>query len=220
MHARLSFAVAGALAALATLPATGAAQGSFEGVVTFQMSMGPSGGQSMQYSIKNGKARWDISTPGGNMFMLVTEGGKTMDMVIPERRMYMERSMGDMAAKADSAGAKAKINWTGKKETIAGYECEHATVTDADGSATDLCLAKGLGVFVGMGGAQGGRGGMGMGGDWQGHLGEAFPLKVEHGGQVVMQATKVEKQSLDDSIFQVPDGYQKMTMPMGGRGGE
>lgn len=218
MHARLSLVVAGAVAALATLPAAAAAQGPFEGVVTFQMTMGQQGNQSMQYSIKNGKARWDISTPGGEMFMLLKDGGKTMDMVMPTRQMYMERANGDMAAKADSA--QTKLTWTGKKETIAGYECEHATLTDQDGSPTDICLAKGLGVFVGMGGSPGGRGGMGAGGDWQGHLGEMFPLKVEHNGQVVLQATKVEKKSLDDSMFEVPSGFHKMSMPMGGRGGE
>ncbi len=216
MHMRISLLVAGAVAAA---PYAAAAQNPFEGVVTFQMTMGQMGNQSMQYSTKGGKVRWDISTPGGDMFILLNDGGKTMDMVMPARGIYMERSAGDVPAMADSAAANAKLTWTGKKETIAGYECEHATLTDPNGVPTDLCLAKGLGAFVGMGGSAGGRGGMGMGGDWQGHLGQMFPLKVERAGQVEMQATKVEKQPLDDSLFTVPNGLQKMNMPMGRGGG-
>lgn len=216
MHSYLSFITAGAIAALVTLPAPATAQGAFEGVVTFQMNAGPQGNQTMQYSAKNGKARWDISMPGagGEMFVLMKDGGKTMDMVVPSQQMYMERSGADIVAMADSAADNAKIKWTGKKETVAGYECEHATITDKDGTSTDACLAKGLGQFMGMGGAPGGRGS--MSGAWQGHLGQMFPLKIEHQGQLVLQATKIEKQSLDDAIFQIPSGFQKMSMP-GGR---
>ena len=215
MHSYLSLITAGAIAALVTLPAPASAQSAFEGVVTFQMSAGPQGIQTMQYSTKHGKARWDISMPGGNnMFVLMKDGGKTMDMVMPSRQMYLERSDADVAAIADSVADKVKINWTSKKETIAGYECEHATITETDGTSTDACLAKGLGQFVGMGGGPGGRGS--MSGAWQGHLDQMFPLKIEHQGQLVLQATKIEKQSLDDAIFQIPSGFQKMSMP-GGR---
>jgi hypothetical protein len=38
----------------------------------------------------------------------------------------------------------------GLDETIAGHECEHATVADAAGKSSDVCLAKDPGTFMGM----------------------------------------------------------------------
>ncbi|HEU4988460.1 MAG: DUF4412 domain-containing protein [Gemmatimonadota bacterium] len=219
MNARISRALAAA-AAVATLalPAAATAQGTFEGVVTFQVSAGPGGQQTMQYSVKGDKVRMDMSAGGMSMFTLYDGATKTVDMVMPMRQMYMERAIDNDQAMADSAAAKVKIEWTGQKETIAGRECEHANVTDGEGQTSDICLAKGMGPFMRMNGGMGGRGrGMrgGMGGGWEGHLGQAFPLKVTRNGQVEMLATKIEAKSLDDATFRVPDGYQKMQMPMG-----
>lgn len=217
MHARTSLMVAAA-AALVVLPAGATAQGSFEGVVTFQVSAGPGDQQIVRYSAKGDRVRMDISAQGMDMFTLFNRATKTMDVVIPMRQMYMERSVEDAQAMADSAAASAKIDWTGTKETIAGYECEHANITDEQGQTTDVCLAKGLGTFAQMGGGMGGRGRGGMGGGWEGHIGQEFPLKVTQGGSVEMIVTNIEKKSLDDSLFAIPNGYQKMDMPMGGGG--
>ncbi len=207
------------VAALAASPARATAQGTFEGVVTFQMHAGPDGQQTMQYSVKGDKVRMDVSARGMQMFALFDGATKTMDMVIPMRQMYMERSAADAQAMVDSAVAASKIHWTGRKETIAGYECEHATFTDQKGQATDVCLAKGLGTFVPMGGGPGGRGRGAMSGGWESRIGQQFPLKVVQDGNVELLVTSVEKKPLDDSLFTIPAGYQKMEMPMGGRRG-
>lgn len=215
MNARIPRALAAA-AAVATLalPSTTMAQGAFEGVVTFQVTAGTGGEQTMQYSVKGNKVRMDVTAGGMSMFTLYDGATKTVDMVMPMRQMYMERAVDNEQAMADSAAAKAKIDWTGKKETIAGRECEHANVTDGQGQTSDVCLAKGMGPFMRMNGGMGRGRGMG-GGGWEGHIGQAFPLKVIRNGQVEMLATKIEEKPLDDSIFRIPDGYQKMQMPMG-----
>ena len=218
MRARTSSSLLVAALAVATLGALPAgAQNTFEGVVTFQVNTGSGGEQSMQYSVKGNKVRMDVSAQGMQMFTLFDGNSKTIDIVIPTRQMYMERSAADAQHVADSAMANTKIDWTGRKETIAGYECEHANITDDEGKTTDVCLAKGLGTFVQMGSGMGGRGRSGgMGGGWEGHLGQAFPLKVERDGAVEMLVTNIQKKSIDDSIFSIPDGFQKMTMPGGG----
>ena len=223
MQGRRIFLTATAFIALAALPLAVRAQGAFEGVVTFQMQAGRGGMQTMQYAIKNGKVRMDIDAGAMQMFTLMNPAAKTVDMVIPMRQVYMEQTMGDDMM-ADSAAMKTKINWTGKKETIAGCECEDATVTNDAGETVDVCLAKGLGRFMSMRSGGMGRGmgrgrEMAMGGGWEDHIGEMFPLKVSRGGQVQLEATKIEKKSLDDSMFSIPDGYQKMSMPMGDRMG-
>jgi hypothetical protein len=219
MNTRISFVFTAVAAMAAAVPTTARAQGAFEGVVTMQMQPGPGLTETMQYSVKGNRVRMDISNGGMKMFQLYDDSTKIFDMVIPMRQMYMERSVG-ASARADSAAGKAKIEWTGKKETIAGHECEHATVTDAAGRESDVCLAKDLGTFMGMPGGGRGRGGRGRAGaGWQGHIGQTFPLEVVRDGQVELLVTSVEKKSLDDSLFTVPSGYQKMGMPGGGRGG-
>lgn len=215
MRMRTSFLLAVAVAAA---PSLAAAQSAFEGVITFRMDAGQGGPSAMQYSVKDGHVRMDISARGMTMFTLYDGAAKTVDMVIPMQQMYMERAV-DPQALADSANArKHDITWTGRKETVAGYECEHATVSDDMGKTSDVCLAKGLGTFVQMNGGMRGRGGS-QGGGWEGYVGDAFPLKVEQDGRVVMEATKIEKKSLDASLFTIPEGYRKMSMPFGGRGG-
>lgn len=205
-------------AAIAAVPSLAAAQGTFEGVITFQVNAGQTGPSTMQYSVKGNHVRMDVSAEGMSMFTLYDGAAKTVNMVIPMQQMYMERTM-DTQALADSAAArKHDITWTGRKETVAGHECEHATVTDDAGATSDVCLAKGLGTFVQMNGGMRGRGGA-QGGGWESHVGNAFPLKVEQNGRVVMEATKIEAKSLDASLFKIPEGYHKMSMPFGGRGG-
>ncbi|MDE3052275.1 MAG: DUF4412 domain-containing protein [Gemmatimonadota bacterium] len=209
-------AMALAIAAAAGVPAAARAQAAFEGVVTFNLE-GGRGPATMQYSIRGRDVRMDMSMGGMEVYTLFNGDTKTMNMVMPMRQMYMEYSAAGMQGMADSA-ARPKITWTGQKETIAGYTCEHATITAADGTATDVCLAKGLGTFVPAGGGRGGRGRGAMSGGWESAVGDAFPLKVQQGGRVIMEATKIEKKSLDPSLFKIPDGYQKMGMGMGGMG--
>jgi hypothetical protein len=218
MSPRIPFALAAAVAVAATAPPAATAQSTFEGVVTFQMGNGPLGPQTMRYSVKGKKLRMDISAQGMDFYELYDAATQTQDMVIPMRRMYTERKV-DAAAVVDSTVGKGKVEWTGKKETIAGHECEHATVTGQDGTTADLCLAKDLGSFVPMGGGpgRGGRADVGLGARFSRLIGNTFPLKVVEDGKLQMEVTKIEKKSLDDSLFKVPDGYQKMGMF--GRGG-
>ena len=212
---KTGIAVALAMAAAAGLPAAARAQGTFEGVITFNLEPGR-GPATMQYSIKGQNVRMDMSMAGGmEMYTLFNADTKTMDMVMPERQMYMEYSAANMPAMGDSIASKARLTWTGQKETIAGYECEHAMISSDSGS-TDVCLAKGLGNFVPFGGGMRGRGATRSG--WESAVAGMFPLKVQRGDRVIMEATKIEKKTLDSSLFAVPAGYQKMGMGMRGMG--
>jgi hypothetical protein len=129
--------------------------------------------------------------------------------------MYMEQTVPVSMIVPGGAGAdvkKANVNLTGRKETIAGYECEHAIITSDDGQY-DVCLAKGLGTFMAPSNPMGGRGAdnspasavlQKLGGD-------VFPLKVQKvGGDVALEVTKIEKKPLNDSMFSVPPDYRKL----------
>ena len=122
-----------------------------------------------------------------------------------------------------------RLTPTGKQETIAGYTCEHWLM--GDNQELDMCVAKGLGYF-----GMGGNAGRGLGTwknlafspkllaeaaarpEWVKFLeGGAFPLKLttmEDGKvKLSMEATRIERKSLDDSLFTIPRDYKELSIP-------
>lgn len=222
------FVPALAACALAVAPAAASAQG-FEGTVTYRMN--PTSGRPGQlvYHVKGTKIRADITgatgAPPGGMYMLMDATAGKMMSVMPAQKIYMTMDMKAMGEQMKQRGGHekqaAKITKTGKSETIAGHKCEHYLVGEKQDS--DICAAKGLGMFMG-GSAAGGPGSKGMFGglpagyeEYAEFAKDGFlPLKItaiRNGREeVVMEATSVEKQSLDASLFAVPAGYQEMDM--------
>jgi hypothetical protein len=128
--------------------------------------------------------------------------------------MYMDQNI-QLERDSVVVDPKTKFKWTGKKETIAGYECEHATVEEKTGT-TDMCLAKGLGKFLMPNSPMGGN--RSSQPDWQAALGDSFPLRVQQpDGSIAFEVTKIEKKTLEAELFVVPDSYQKMAFPTGRR---
>lgn len=179
--------------------------------------------------------------PEGEAVMLWDLEGSKITTLMPARKIYMTMDLKE-TAEAMKASAKEmkkspggeeekfpKLTPTGKQETIAGYTCEHWLM--GDNQEFDMCVAKGLGYF--------GMGGQSRGGaqswknlafspkllaeaanhpDWVKLLeGGAFPLKFTamQDGKVTMklEATKIERKSLDDSLFAVPADYEAMNIP-------
>ena len=224
---RHSFTVA--LASVATLlcatTAVASAQ-AFEGVITMRMSPMRGGGdalQELEYMSHAGKVRVNVKSPMGPMGVIGVPAEKKLYLLIDPQSMYMEISTDAAAGRAGGANvniAEPKITRTGKKESIAGRECEHIIV-DMQQETTDVCVARGLGPFMnalsGVGGMMG-MGGRGAGAQpaWQRSLAAdgAFPLKVTRpDGTVQLEVTKIEPKKLADALFTVPGNYSKMDMP-------
>lgn len=194
----------------------------FEGVITMRLaSRGGDGNamQDMQYMARGGKVRMSVSGPMGSMGIIAVPAEKKMYMLMDQQSTYMEMRMDADAARAAGMPAnmpEPKMTRTGKKETIAGYECEHVLV-ETPQQTNDVCMARGLGPFVN---AMSSMSGMGRGGGalpaWQRALAAegAFPLKVtDAGGVVQMEVTKIERKKLAEAQFSVPLNYTKMEMP-------
>ena len=211
--------------------------GEFEGIITMMMNTEDQKGMEMVYSLKGTRTRIETKLPGmpeGQGVMLWDlEGGK-MITLIPARKMFMTmdlkgtvENMKDVDRGQDDASFP-KLTPTGKQETIAGYTCEHWLMGDKQD--IDMCVAKGLGYF-GMGGQAGGDAGSfknlifnpkllaeaAAHPEWVRFLkGGAFPLKItmtEEGKvNMTMEVTKVERKSLDDSLFNIPQGYKEFNM--------
>jgi Domain of unknown function (DUF4412) len=194
---------------------TAGAQGSFEGVVTYQMG---NSGDTWQYSAKGGKVRMDMSNakmPGG-VSAIMDMSAMTTTVLMNQQHMYMTMPIPQSATIPDSI--HGSVTKTGS-EVIAGIPCDDYVGTDAKGAKSGtVCLAHGMGNFAQFGAnnplmrqysarVSGFSGAMSGGG---------FPLKiVKEDGQTTMLATKVEKKSLDASLFSIPAGYTQMQMPAG-----
>ncbi len=180
--------------------------------------------------------------PEGQSVMLWDlEGGK-MTTLMPSKKVYMTMDLKETAEGVREAARKMKgskdeekedtkfpkLTSTGKQETIAGYSCEHWLMGEKQDM--DICVAKGLGYF-GMGGqARGGFGSLknlsfdpkllataAAHPEWVKFLeGGAFPLKLtmlENGKvKMKMEATRIERKTLDDSLFSIPPGYKELNM--------
>ncbi|HXG43748.1 MAG TPA: DUF4412 domain-containing protein [Gemmatimonadales bacterium] len=221
-----------ATAALLLLSWPLAAQGRFEGTVTYRVT-GERGAADMTWSVKGDKTRVDMSGMGGQeMYLLMETGSGTFTSVMPGHRMYMTmdlRAMAERMGQGEHAHTPPpKITATGKTETIAGRTCENYLVGDEPN--VEVCAAKGMGFFLAPGGPMGrGRGPMASLGPLQELAKDPqyaklfaegfFPLRVTslEGGarKVVMEATRIEARALDDSLFVVPAGYTEMKMGEG-----
>jgi hypothetical protein len=219
---------------LLTLPAVAgvmppvlAAQGSFEGILHYSMN---AGGEVVEpvYYVKGGKTRVEMNMGGQQAVMLLdTESGRSV-VLMPAQKMYMAMDVGAMMRgqpRPEPQAADVKFEATGRTETVAGITCEHYLATDQkEGTEADMCLAKGMGFFMGMSAPMGGMGG-GMGANLPPAAQEAakslkdgaFLLKMElrKGGKVeaTMVATQVERKPLDSSLFSPPSDYREMKMP-------
>jgi len=234
--ALLLIATFGAACSGANRNSTSSGGGAFEGEITSKTFIGD---QTMEtlYSIKGSRNRSEThfsqsaEQPGvmESSVTLMDVSSGTTTMLFPKTKTYMTMNWSEMAEEITEGAGKVspidlpKVTSTGKTETIAGVTCEHWLFDDK----TDICMAKGLGYF----------GGGGSGGflDKLKNLalrdkfkaanpefakfveGGAFPLKmttVEFGeSKAVMEVTRVERKSLDDSLFTVPADYKKTEIP-------
>ena len=202
--------------------------GPFEGEITMQLTDAGKPPNTMVYSVKGSKMRFDLPAHGsaeGPGYAIMDGDAKKMYTVTESKKMAFEMDMNGaganpMAAAAGmnaAAATKPNVEKTGKTDTVAGYSCEVWKVTEANGDKTELCVAKGI-SFPSMG-----RGAP----SWAGAIGEGFfPLRVVTNDSTgkeksKMEVTKIEKKTEDEARFQVPAGYKTMNMAdmMKGLGG-
>jgi hypothetical protein len=200
---------------MAALPV--AVQAQFEGTVTMTVTGNDGTPRSMSYMVKDGKIRFDPAGRGGNapVSVILDTKGDQATLIMNAQRMYMQRAFPSIAASVQqqAAAKHPAIAHTGKKETIAGYTCEHVTATDDDGNSVDVCMSTELGGFrmPGMSNPMS----PSKEPDWITQLGAgAFPLKVQKNGKTLMEVTAIDKKPLDASLFEPPAGYQSFSMPM------
>jgi len=205
--------------------AAGASAQAFEGVITQKMT---AGGMNMDLVIyvKGEKVRQEMNAtgmPGGAMIVDPASGDAIMLMT--GQKQYMRFPVSETGRQGDAR--VPEFTATGVKETIAGHSCEHYTVK-VENNDVDVCIATGIGTFVGasganpMGGRRGG-GGEGISDAAMRELarqfkGGFFPLKIvsrTERGDATIEVTKIEKKSLSDDLFAIPEGFTEIRMGRG-----
>lgn len=195
---------------------TAGAQG-FEGTVTYQMGKQ---NETMTYSAKGGKIRMDMNDPHmpGGAAMLWDTGTSQAMMLMPAQKMYITMDMGKAMANVPDTLGHGKFTKIGS-EVVAGIPCDDYQGTDAKGvKQGTYCIAHGMGNFMWFGGSNPVMKRMSarVSGLSDATAGGGFPLKITNAaGETDMIALKVEKKSMDASLFTPPAGYTQMQMPAG-----
>jgi Domain of unknown function (DUF4412) len=202
-----------------------AAQGGFEGVVTYEIHTAKAPA-TMTISSKGTKARMEMTasqSPTGNMVVLVDGTANTRTVLIPAMKKYMV--LPPNAGTGSGADLpKYTATRTGKTETVAGETCEVIHVTTVRGGKTeegDACVGKGVGFNTQILDALAGGRGSAMDASMA-SLREAIgpgngllKMTTIKDGQpeVAVIATKIERKTVSDDQFIPPSDFSVMQMP-------
>jgi hypothetical protein len=222
---------------------TAAAQGTFEGSITYTVTGLGKEGMTIRYSRKGSMLRQDMSVPGAPAGMATIHNSATSEAItlIPQQKKYLVmnyKTMGEgakkMAASMSGGGGGSRpamdfsamnVTPTGQHETIVGIRCDHYLFSKAgaqDDHKVDICGASGMGFFSMTGDvASSAASTMALMRSQNPQLAQLaskgfFALKMtvmSKGQPVSWQATQVDRHPLDDSMFKPPSDYTKLTLP-------
>jgi len=147
----------------------------------------PKGDEPMKGKIfvKGDKVRQETTEEDEIQIMIIRPDKKVTWMITPEEKTYMEMPY--------QSSDKTFEEWTAEKEknakflgeeTVSGMPCKKFEVIE-DGEKTLFWLSKQF----------------------------AFPIKVED-SEVTMEYKNIKLGSLDESLFELPAGYERMTAPV------
>jgi hypothetical protein len=200
--------------------------GAFEGEVDMELKvMGHDKTAPMKYFVKGHKLRTQMDSPDGKF-----SGGTIFDFedhelitVMDKQKMYTVSKIHPEDFKP-GADHHFKMHKAGNSETILGYSCEEWDY-ESDMDNGKIWFAQGFGNWWANSMAS-----------QKTHLDASqrailnmviskkmFPMKYEmnnkDGHSATMEVVKIEKRSLDPSLFEAPAGYKKLDMgAFGGMG--
>ena len=167
-------------------------------------------------TIKGTKSKAEQSMGGMGTSSVITDSKTNSSLMLISmmgQKMAVKMSAEEIAEQKKAAPkTTTKITKTTKK--IAGYTCTKAIVTDAEGTEMIVWYTD---QIPALGGANNK-----TGGDIKG-----FPMEYSvsaNGMEMTMSVSKVSKVKIPNSTFDIPEGYEEMTMEelqesFGGMGG-
>ncbi len=159
------------------------------------------GGQTSQgkFYLKGDKHRMEITEAGQSSIIITDTANKKSYMLNPKDKTYMDLSAMGMGAGQTQTQSEDELKKLGEwksagTETVNGYECEKKIFVYKDKSMGEMThwISKKLN----------------------------YPIKMYYQSKDMSMITEyknIKEGGVDDKLFQVPVGYQKMAMPgMGG----
>ena len=198
--------------------------GDFEGIIHMKTTQ-PDNEQAtaMNWYIKGQKARMEMSRDEGNQYVMIVDGqARTMQIPVSDKKMYMEMSLDQIGGPAQEhlseALEKHSVERTGESDKIAGSPCEVWRIMDKETKKLEqeMCVAKGFGkaATFWMDPRELRRSSQP---EWVKQLINegGFALRTIHYGDdgkedSRMEATSIERKSLDNTVFTMPADYTKM----------
>ncbi|MFH1935104.1 MAG: DUF4412 domain-containing protein [Pseudomonadota bacterium] len=153
----------------------------------------PMGNSEGKVFVKGENLRHEINMGGQNQIMIFQKDKGVVWILMPEQRMYMEMAAGGQQNMApptpeemEKMGDKKYLG----EEKVNGYICKKYRYTSNDPSVgnTTMWISKKLNL----------------------------PIKTEmegSSGPMSMEYKNIQEKKLPDSLFKIPAGYQKMSMP-------
>ena len=150
-------------------------------------------GEEMQGKVfvKGDKMRNEVNMGGETNITITRPDKKVVWIAMPQQKMYMEMPLSDkmqqrMALKDPEIRARMKLLGT---ETVNGYECEKyemSNVVEGKPITSHVWIAKKFGLSI---------------------------KSVTTDGSMSMEYRDIKVGGVADSVFEMPQGYQKMEMP-------
>ena len=153
----------------------------------------PMGNTNGKVFVKGENLRQEMNMGGQNQIMIFQKEKGVVWILMPGQRMYMEMAAGGEQSMApptleemEKMGDKKYLG----EEKVNGYKCKKFSYTSNDPSVGTITMwiSKKLN----------------------------FPIKTEmegSSGPMSMEYKNIQEKKLPESLFKIPDGYQKMSMP-------
>lgn len=188
------------------------AQSDFEGKIVMKI-LEEDNSVDVDYYIKGDKMKMEMNAEQGAMAILFNKSENKTYMVMPQQKMYMEfNAMDIMQGNHQEDANDPDIRKTGEYMDINGYNCEK-WIIEENGEVVEAWMTDKVGSFFMMNNPMAGNSS-----SWQQELaGNYFPMRVDmvEGSekQKVLEVVSVNEMSLNNDLFVIPSGYQKLDMP-------
>jgi hypothetical protein len=137
--------------------------------------------QRMRWSVAARRMRIDPPTPG--IFLLIDYAARRMDVVRDPERSYVEMAAPATLPGMGSSGESREGRYVrGGGDEVSGMACTDWITHDTKGLATEICVTA-----------------------------DGVMLRVRRDGHVLAGAARVEYGPQDPALFELPQGYTRMT---------
>ena len=190
-------------------------QSQFEGKIVFEVSDQETSPQQINYLVKGDWFRIEVPQAAtGSGAMIYNQKNKTMTMIMPQQKMYMEMPL-DMSEKVQKEDVgPGYFKKTGESKNINGYDCDKFIFKDEEGEGV-AWMTKELGgfMFFNNPNERSSQSGWEDAVMAEGYFPMIVKIKDSSGAaKTAFKVTKIEPKTLDMSLFKPPAGFKKLDM--------